>query len=734
MLGKRQTDDAERSPQGDTDIVTPGDAESAAEFFASFFSCSDKADFAYPSFISKSIELFEPGKFIQRANVAADEYLASQGGLDDAEIERFSNAVRANGLLAVVASAQSKLVDAGVVLTPAAVDTVFANDPEVERLRQLAAGCPIDTHPNFIPNWGEGVAARSGPDGDPTKPLLVHALKDARKGKVLLLPLDVVVQAARDAGLRVHVSERFLRDKETDPLGRPIPDYSHSAVGTPPNDPELREVIADRWGQIEHPDISDVCRALLTARQNTPRGRVWGSRVDITAAYTRVLVRPEDVPLLATVVLTNHPKWGTIVSLPLVNQWGHQGAGHAYEVIARALKRRADSRTADPQGTPTGDTYVDDRMQFGSQELVVLEATRVAEDARAALGADAVNENKTIISTRLDMIGWRCNTIAFTISPSPRAILKLIYVFEVATPRELSIGHPFKARHLLRLSSLATRYSRAIVPLRPFSGSFGKNAGGPMVNKAAVRHLTRAALADILAWRSALRCACTNPRVLEVPARWLALADAPAHEQAARADVQVWFDAHGGGGIGLFAPGVMWDLFDIEDTTYFSNGSATPLNNNIFEFIACLTAFVAIAVLNQTKRDARDGLHVHVHTDNTSALAWMRKQRAESVFHTFLLRMMCDLQVRLRANVTISHVPGVINRHADAASRNFQVTDGESLRREIEAAAPRHEVIGRFWKICRPALAMRSPTASECDHAVRTALESVTGTLFDGSF
>jgi hypothetical protein len=36
------------------------------------------------------------------------------------------------------------------------------------------------------------------------------ALKDARKGKVLLLPLDVVVDSARAAGLQVHVSERRL--------------------------------------------------------------------------------------------------------------------------------------------------------------------------------------------------------------------------------------------------------------------------------------------------------------------------------------------------------------------------------------------------------------------------------------------------------------------------------------------------------------------------------------------
>jgi hypothetical protein len=47
-------------------------------------------------------------------------------------------------------------------------------------------------------------------------------------------------------------------------------------------------------------------------------------------------------------------------ALPLVYQWGHQPAGHAYEVLGPALKRLSDARTADPEGNPTGDTYVDD--------------------------------------------------------------------------------------------------------------------------------------------------------------------------------------------------------------------------------------------------------------------------------------------------------------------------------------------------------------------------------------
>ena len=75
-----------------------------------------------------------------------------------------------------------------------------------------------------------------------------------------------------------------------------------------------------------------------------------------------------------------------------------------------------------------------------------------------------------------------------------------------------------------------------------------------MINKAAVRHLTGAALSDIIAWRSVLRAATSNLRVLEVPAKWLSLADASPEVQIAKADVQVWADSHGRGGISVYVP------------------------------------------------------------------------------------------------------------------------------------------------------------------------------------
>ena len=157
--------------------------------------------------------------------------------------------------------------------------------------------------------------------------------------------------------------------------------------------------------------------------------------------------------------------------------------------------------------------------------------------------------------------------------------------------------------------------------------------------------------------------------------------------QVASADVQVWSDSQGNGSIGVYDPGVLWDFYRIEETVYFSHGKLTALNK-------AMAAFVAVASLPHPRKGTRDGLHVHAHTNNTSALAWLRKQRADSGYHTFLLRLLCDAQVRLWSHVTASHVPGVVNRHADTISRQFRVPDGPTIQQEVTSGTPRRSVIG----------------------------------------
>ena len=59
-------------------------------------------------------------------------------------------------------------------------------------------------------------------DADPTALLLVHALRDAEAVLCIILALEVAVKAANGEGIKLHVSERFLHDNESKPLGRPI--------------------------------------------------------------------------------------------------------------------------------------------------------------------------------------------------------------------------------------------------------------------------------------------------------------------------------------------------------------------------------------------------------------------------------------------------------------------------------------------------------------------------------
>ena len=277
-------------------------------------------------------------------------------------------------------------------------------------------------------------------------------------------------------------------------------------------------------------------------------------------------------------------------------------------------------------------------------------------------------------------------------------------------------------RHLQRLSSLAIRYSRAMVALRPFSNQFAKNTGGPDMQPNAVRHLSRPAYADLLAWRRALELAVADPSRLTVRATWLALAAASPPNQAACADVRIWVDSQGTGGIGVFAPGIAWDGATLPHTHYFlSGGRKAPISNNVFEFFAILAG---LAIAARTRKHA----HVHVFTDNTSALAWATDCRGESGFHTLLIRVLCDLQIATGTLLTVGHVPGVDNVAADAISRGFNVPNGPQLLEQVTASAPRTELISQLWESFSGVLNTPSPTPLETDRAVRTALAYVTGT------
>jgi len=110
----------------------------------------------------------------------------------------------------------------------------------------------------------------------------------------------------------------------------------------------------------------------------------------------------------------------------------------------------------------------------------------------------------------------------------------------------------------------------------------------------------------------------------------------------------------------------------------FNNMSISSISRdadiNIRESFAAVVALSLVAPL--VSGSPGHLTHIHIHTDNTSALSWMTRYRSTHPVVAFLLQIFSHLQVKHHLLVTMSHIPGVENVLADAASRDFKCPSG----------------------------------------------------------
>ena len=70
--------------------------------------------------------------------------------IDAPGTRQLSQLVAEIGIHEVIAQSSQRLRDTHGVLTREAVDDVFGDDPDKTRLLELADGCDITTHPDFV--------------------------------------------------------------------------------------------------------------------------------------------------------------------------------------------------------------------------------------------------------------------------------------------------------------------------------------------------------------------------------------------------------------------------------------------------------------------------------------------------------------------------------------------------------------------------------------------------------
>jgi hypothetical protein len=163
-----------------------------------------------------------------------------------------------------------------------------------------------------------------------------------------------------------------------------------------------------------------------------------------------------------------------------------------------------------------------------------------------------------------------------------------------------------------------------------------------------------------------------------------------SHRHASLAKIVVFADActDHGHGLGYYLPLYGWNTLDIPDLNayYSTDGLLHDVDINILEFIAVIFALCATIrmLFLDHMHDNDTHTHIHIWTDNQSCRSWMIKHRANHPLHSFLLQLYVLIQVQHRVTVTVGHYPGCINVYADAASRKFQVPQGEQYRMKLD--------------------------------------------------
>ena len=671
----------------------------------------------------------ETGARCSEATLAA---IDAGKGLSWHDINNDLKEIQESGLSVKIREKQKALRTNNVTLSKESVDKVYANDPENEVMRELSIGCQQAAHVDFLPNEGADVLERTIPEyPDMGLTLEIHAADEYRKGHSIIMPLALAKEICKAEGLTLHVSEMFMRDKPGAPLGRPIPDYSFNRHGPSMAHEDMKPVLANKWGALRHPTVVDLCTAMSNAREVAEGEPVIGARTDIKSAYTRIMIRPRDCTVMAKLVsMTGPDDCGPMIAIPIVNQWGSQVAGYAFDVITRALRRRAHERGGSDKYVTI--IYVDDHITFGTIPKVQTEVEMFMKDSRTLLGHDAIQESKNEQGARIDAIGWRCDCTDWTVAPSARAFAKLANLFFNELPTTLSHATKVTVQQLMRLSSYAIRYSIAIIPMRPYSSSFAINTRGRHVSVMAKRKLLPRTITDIGMWRQMIQTSFGDPAGLKVPIEWPITESQLIETAPEGSHVRVWTDAQTSrGGIGVYVPNESWLQAHMPSTHYEINGVEVAIDINILEYIGVTLGLIqGIRTLCQ-KSGSYDPngarmKRIHVFTDNTACIVWLQKRRSLSPTHAVLMQLTTVLQVNFGCLITAGHVPGTENVVADAISRSFESHDGQWARQQLQPL--RHETLTpQLLASCRNALEMRKSTPSTTDLAVRTALANAIG-------
>ena len=503
---------------------------------------------------------------------------------------------------------------------------------------------------------------------------------DQLANRCTIIPLNLFINLCRRDSIPINALTSSIAIKAGVDKGRLVVDPKKL------NYPAKKSLLASAWGDIIYPSIADYCQLILECSSHFDEP-VSLFKIDKEAWYRRIRLLPD---IATSLVFNIHLDDIPHVVIPTAQQFGVQESNYHSNFAGLVVDALTAHREISRYGIRISKLYSDDlvgclppRFHHDEMEEVTTEATRLC-------GSNVIQPNKSLSAPAMPVIGFLVDCDRNLISLSLKIFLSCICVFFLEFPIELTPTTSVSVKLLQRLSSYMIRISDIIYFLRPFSRGAAHNTAGRSHPSTTLQPNT---IIDIWIWRTVLSSTVGNnvswltlplnvPPLLQHPH--------PKHDnepsrlariarQVAHATVEIHVDScipTMGFVVSFLGVLSYWGMF--ANPLCFNNMSISSISTdadiNIREFSAAVVALSLVAPL--VAGSPGNLTHIHIHTDNTSALSWMTRYRSSHPVVSFLLQIFSNLQVKYHVLVTMSHIPGVKNVLADAASRNFQCQSG----------------------------------------------------------
>ena len=472
------------------------------------------------------------------------------------------------------------------------------------------------------------------------------------------------------------------RDADGRPVakGRVCIDPTHVVGGDSINADPMPAEWDRAYGSVPCTNITAILRAVIQhADENgfpLADGRFW--KDDVSNAFGQMPFDIESVRRSAIALHITpeayHAAQAQGTALPpvlyfflLYCYFGWGGASYAFGVFTRALKQIIPQHL---QGI--FDMFVDDLMGFAHHTVAENDQRTAQAILRSLFGDNAVAPKSITPCTRADLLGWSVDLVTETIRPSDRGCRKLLWAFFLVPPISKKQNSKLPLAFCQLLSSLACHYSVALRAMCMFVQPLNALTAG---TSKAPRKVTSVARFSIEVWRAVGCILVFNPASMARSIRELVppKGTTPAYALVTDAGPLAL-------GIGIFR-------VDIEDLdaanparcicyTHFDLSSwnealtKDPAYQNTREYCGAVAGQIYAHDMQQAGILPTGPLHLHWHGDNTSALAWIDKNRVSSAQTQRIF--MAHTWVCLRTPIDIpwtTHKAGSTMGDIDALSR-----------------------------------------------------------------